>query len=142
MAGLTVRTTVEPTKFAIVGFGWPLMIPLSDAAERTGKSKQAIRKAVASGKVRGERDVHGQWQIDPASLFAVYQPVGPVVTNRTNQVDGVQDAKIEGLQRQVAMLESERDDLRRRLDTEAEERRKLTAMLTHDRRPWWRRLGG
>ena len=33
------------------------------------------------------------------------------------------------------------DDLRRRLDAEAEERRKLTLMLT-DRRPqirWWRR---
>jgi hypothetical protein len=116
------------------------MIPLSEAAQRTGKSKQAIRKALAGGKVRGERDVHGQWQIDPASLFAVYQPVGPVGTNRANQVDGVHEVEIDGLRRQVAMLESERDDLRRRLDAEAEERRKLTALLTHDRRPWWRKL--
>lgn len=111
------------------------MIPLSEAADRTGKSKQAIRKAVASGKVRGERDAHGQWQVDPASLFSVYQPVGPISANPANQVDGVKDAKIEGLQRQVAMLESERDDLRRRLDNEGEERRKLTAILTDQRKP-------
>jgi hypothetical protein len=118
------------------------MIPLSEAAERTGRSKQAIRKALASGRIRGERDAFGQWQVDPASLFSVYQPVGPMATNPANQVDGVKDVKIEGLQRQVAMLESERDDLRRRLDTEGEERRKLSALLTDQTamRPWWRKF--
>jgi hypothetical protein len=30
-------------------------------------------------------------------------------------------------------------DLRARLDAEAEERRRLTAVLTGPRRPWWRR---
>lgn len=120
------------------------MIPLSDAAERTGKSKQAIRKALAGGKVRGERDAHGQWLVDPASLFAVYQPVGPSSTNPANQVDGVLSAENDGLRRLVAQLESERDDLRRRLDAEGEERRKLSALLTHqgDNRPWWKKLLG
>jgi hypothetical protein len=113
------------------------MIHLSEAAERTGRTKQAIRKAVASGRVRGEKDALGQWLVDPASLFAVYQPVGANDANRTNQVDG---AEIEGLRRLVAQLESERDDLRRRLDLEGEERRKLTALLTDQRPPWWRRL--
>jgi hypothetical protein len=37
------------------------------------------------------------------------------------------------LRKQVALLESERNDLRQRLDSESEERRKLTAMLL-DRR--------
>jgi hypothetical protein len=55
------------------------------------------------------------------------------------------------LEREIALLrerladkDSVIDDLRRRLDTEAEERRKLTMILT-DRRPrkkWWRRLLG
>jgi hypothetical protein len=113
------------------------MIPLSEAAERTGKTKQAIRKAVAAGRVRGEKDQLGQWLVDPASLFAVYQPVGTNQANHANQVDGVAAAEIEGLRRLVALLESERDDLRRRLDAEGEERRKLTAMLTDQRSPWW-----
>jgi len=116
------------------------MIPLSEAAERTGKTKQAIRKAVAAGRVRGEKGQLGQWLVDPASLFAVYQPVGANNANQANQVDGVAAAEIEGLRRLVAMLESERDDLRRRLDAEAEERRKLMAMLTDQRSPWWRRF--
>ena len=41
------------------------------------------------------------------------------------------------LREQIALLKDERDDLRRRLDEEAEERRmtqaKLTALLTHER---------
>lgn len=117
------------------------MIPLSEAAERTGRSKQAIRKAVAAGRVRGEKDGLGQWLVDPASLFALYQPVGSNGANPANQVDGVSAAEIEGLRRLVAHLESERDDLRRQRDAEAEERRKLTAILT-DQRPWWQRLTG
>ena len=116
------------------------MIPLSEAAERTGKTKQAIRKAVAAGRVRGEKDQLGQWLVDPASLFAVYQPVGTNDANQANQVGGVAAAEIDGLRRLVALLESERDDLRRRLDAEGEERRKLTALLTDQRLPWWRRL--
>jgi hypothetical protein len=114
------------------------MIQLSEAAERTGRTKQAIRKAVAAGRVRGEKDALGQWLVDPASLFAVYQPVGANDANRDSQVGGA--ASVEGLRRLVAHLESERDDLRRRLDTEGEERRKLTALLTDQRPPWWRRL--
>jgi hypothetical protein len=45
------------------------------------------------------------------------------------------EEKIGFLERIIGNLESERDDLRRRLDNEAEERReaqtKLTALLTH-----------
>lgn len=118
------------------------MIQLSEAAERTGRTKQAIRKAVAAGRVRGEKDALGQWLVDPASLFAVYQPIGANDANRTNQVGGAAAVEIEGLRRLVTQLESERDDLRRRLDAEGEERRKLTALLTDQRPrfPWWRRL--
>ena len=43
-------------------------------------------------------------------------------------------AEAEGLRAQVELLKSERDDLRSRLDAESEERRKLTAMLTDQRR--------
>jgi hypothetical protein len=51
------------------------------------------------------------------------------------------------LREQVALLKDERDDLRRRLDAEAEERRRVTALLTDQRpaaprRRWWRLRGG
>ena len=44
------------------------------------------------------------------------------------------------LREQIEMLRDERDDLRRRLDTEAEERRRLTLIVTDQRvkrRGWW-----
>jgi predicted RNase H-like nuclease (RuvC/YqgF family) len=122
------------------------MIPLSEAAERTGKTKQAIRKAIANGRIRGDRNQSGHWVVDPASLFAVYSPVDQKEANHTNRVDPVSEAEIEGLRKQIAMLENERDDLRRRLDMESEERRKLTALLTDNRSQehpgFWSRLFG
>src|SRR5512132_1567465 len=40
---------------------------------------------------------------------------------------------MEGLREQVALLKDEREDLRCRLDTEAEERRRVSALLTDQR---------
>jgi chromosome segregation ATPase len=62
----------------------------------------------------------------------------------------VLQAEVDGLREQLALLKDERDDLRRRLDSEAEERRRLTALLTDQRpaaqpdvrRGWWRQLRG
>ena len=55
-------------------------------------------------------------------------------------------ADVMALRERVAKAEGERDllldqlaDLRALLDLEAEERRKLTAILTGPRPPWWRR---
>jgi hypothetical protein len=39
-------------------------------------------------------------------------------------------AEIEGLKQQLALLKDERDDLRRRLDADSAERRRLTLLLT------------
>jgi FtsZ-binding cell division protein ZapB len=139
------------------------------AAEQVGITKQAVINAIRKGKISAEKDHNGEWKIDPAELFRVYQPV--------NQLDGKQDTKIDDalsstskgllgevstLRERLRSLEGERerereqltgqiDDLRRRLDQSEEERRKtqsqLTALLT-DQRPveprssFWRRLTG
>ena len=42
-------------------------------------------------------------------------------------------AQLEGMQGELEQVKGERDDLRRRLDAEGEERRKLTALLTDQR---------
>jgi hypothetical protein len=52
-------------------------------------------------------------------------------------------ARLEAAETRIADKDAVIADLRRRLDAEAEERRKLTAMLTDQggrRLPWWRRL--
>jgi hypothetical protein len=52
---------------------------------------------------------------------------------------GPESERIIAAQREtIAQQDATIRDLRTRLDAEAEERRKLIAVLT-DRRPWWRR---
>jgi hypothetical protein len=45
---------------------------LLEAAEATGKHKTTIFKAIKSGKLSAEQNVHGEWKIDPAELQRVY----------------------------------------------------------------------
>lgn len=114
---------------------------LSEAATATGKSRMTIQRAIKSGKVSASRGEDGSYSIDPAELHRVF----PAVTSETaqsvsmGQRDTTSDTnvlrlQVEMLREQMAGLQDERDDLRRRLDEEASERRKLTAILT-DQRP-------
>ncbi len=125
---------------------------LKQAATATGKSKPTILRAIQNGKISATKDDHGEWQIEPAELHRVY----PVVANDVARNDAEPEREtlnetallrreIEIRDERLAVLEAERErerfqsqetisDLRRRLDTEAEERRKLTHLLT-DQRP-------
>lgn len=142
---------------------------LKQAAEATGKSKPTILRAIQSHKVSATRDPATQgWLIDPAELHRVYPPITDEPLRNGEMTRDVIPTDICALRREIeirderiAALQDERqrerqdaqstiDDLRRRLDTEAEERRKLTALLTDQRpkpeeparRSWWRRGKG
>jgi excisionase family DNA binding protein len=138
---------------------------LKQAAEATGKSKPTILRAIQSHKISAARDPATQgWLIDPAELHRVYPPVTDEPLRNGKMKRDVIPSNMSALGREieirderVAALQDERqrerqdaqntiDDLRRRLDAEAEERRKLTALLTDQRpkpeepvrRSWWR----
>ena len=117
-------------------------LTLGQAAKATGRSKAGILDAIRGGRLSATRDDKNQWQIDPAELHRVYpllvQPTVKPEQYQTplNANDSVHfEEKIGFLERIIGTLENERDDLRRRLDKETEERReaqtKLTALLTH-----------
>ena len=118
---------------------------LGQAARATGKAKPTIARAIQTGRISASRSDDGAWQIDPAELHRVYPMTGQ--TNGTM----LRDLPAEPATTSLADLLVERDrlgwpnrrkrsrDLRDRLDHEAEERRKLTAILTGPRRSWWRR---
>lgn len=130
------------------------MLTLGQAAKETGKSKTAIANAIKEGRLSATRLEGGQYQIDPAELFRVYQSI-----DRQSERKGVQsETPVDeaGLQREtellrelVAQVKNERDDLRRRLDNseaarqkEAEAReqaaaelRRLTLIITHQQEP-------
>ena len=92
------------------------------------------------------KDGQGRYQIDPAELFRVYPATGQPTSLEPVAETGADhtrpDTETTFFERIIAGLESERDDLRRRLDQseearerEAAERReaqaKLTALLTY-----------
>jgi hypothetical protein len=114
-----------------------MKLSASQAAKETGKSVPTITRAIKSGKISAENQKNGGYLIEASELFRIFPPlthssdVTPKMLGfETPIVTGVLEAKLEAREREIALLMSERNDLRNRLDTEAEERRKLTLMLT------------
>jgi hypothetical protein len=132
---------------------------LKHAATATGKSKPTILRAIQSGKISAEKDVQGEWQIEPAELHRVYPPVSErtvpdeTAWNDTQQGDSPFEtallrAEVEQMRERFSCLEIDRErerreasdtitDLRNRLDQSEQERRdvnrQLTALLTDQR---------
>ena len=125
---------------------------LAEAATASGKSKMTIQRAIKNGKISASRRDDESYDIDPSELHRVFPPVSVLKAKNDNKVRDdipndimVLQLELKGRDEKIALIEAERererdqltgqiDDLRQRLDTEAEERRKLTALLT-DQRP-------
>jgi len=132
---------------------------LGEAAKQAGVSKPTLSKAIKTGRLSAERQPDGSYRIQPVELFRVYPPetrgngldrseFGGQETGNDNRV---LESELVVLRERLVLLTAERDrerdqlgnqieDLRRRLDAEtearrieAEERRKLTAILTDQR---------
>lgn len=136
---LLVHVTEYETKRDTMGY------TLGQAAKATGKSKPTIQRAIKSGTISASKADDGSYEIDPAELHRVF----PLVTDTSNTEQhlkqDVLSSETVSLQREVTLLRerlADKDgvinDLRTRLDAEAEERRRtqaqLTALLT-DQRP-------
>ena len=119
------------------------MYTLGQAEQATGKRKSTIVNAIKKGRISAKKNDSGEWQIDPAELHRVYKPVSSDSTknNKSNDIAPHETpselielrVQVQALREQNSLLKDERNDLRRRLDTESEERRKLTMMLTDQR---------
>jgi hypothetical protein len=122
-------------------------LSLGQAAKATGRDKSTISRAMKSGKRSATRQENGGYAIDPAELFRVFAPVSQETEQpgftRESTLDGRSENQALRAQLEAATLcvqleaatlrlqdkDEEIRDLRHRLDTEGEERRKLTMML-------------
>ena len=119
------------------------MYTLGQAARAVGKAKSTISRDVKSGKISAARNPDGSVSIDPAELHRVY-PATPATgsgNGLSNDSQPLQSGAGTVWEREIALLRDRLadkadviEDLRRRLDAEAEERRRLT-MLLADQRP-------
>lgn len=126
-----------------------------EAGEQVGKTRQAIIKAIKKGTLSAEKDVAGEWRIEPVELFRVYQPVptGDVTapatelswdTDRIRRELEVRDEQIASLRERLEALEEDKADLRDDRDRWRAQAEQATRLLTDERparRPWlpWRR---
>jgi hypothetical protein len=110
-------------------------LTLRQAAEETGKTKQAIQQAIKSGKISAKKNDFNEWEIDPAELFRIYQPVKRLDVGNNQELGGdwhkelknlspdlqtriikltvnvdVKDKEIALLEKRASELETERDD--------------------------------
>lgn len=130
----------------------PPVFTLGEAAKAAKVSKPTLSKAISTGRLSAEKMPDGSYRIQAAELFRVYPPSreanrlpeGGVADQETSSNNGLLEGEVNRLREQLATLSDERDrerrqlvdqveDLRRRLDLEGEERRKLTAILTDQR---------
>jgi hypothetical protein len=112
---------------------------LGQAAKETGFDKSTISRAIKSGRLSAQRkDGGGGYEIDPAELFRVFSPAPEEQVPASLPTDASTDVllenrelhiRIEAAEARIRDKEEEVHDLRRRLDLEGEERRKLTMML-------------
>lgn len=125
---------------------------LGEAARAAGKSKATIHRAIRSGKLSAARDeATGPWLIDPSELARAFPPVPPeqVHDGFLRQHGTADETVLLRVQLELERAERQRErtqfegtiaDLRQRLDSEAEERRRLTMRLTDQGKPrhrWW-----
>ena len=152
--------------------GATMSLSAKEAADQVGMSRQGIMKAIHQGKLSATKDLNGQWQIEPVELFRVYSPISSTQPSATSSSKNTPEPATETvvapdavarenelLWRMLADKDDVIADLRARLDSEAEERRKLTLILTESRntptppptppvepiekpRSWWARLLG
>ena len=117
---------------------------LTQAAKAVSKSKSALLTALRSGRLSGTRNEIGIWEIEPCELFRVYPPTRLEDDTQNDDLPHYLppatpiDERIKQLEEERArerkQFEDTISDLRKRLDDEASERRKLTALLTHQKR--------
>ena len=112
-------------------------LTLGQAAKQSGKAKGTISKAIKNGELSATRLNNGNFDIEPSEFGRWLDTVSkkPRANDQNGQLETPKEPSI--LHREIELLRElsgEKDktiaDLRERLDSEAEERRKLTLMLT------------
>lgn len=120
------------------------MYTVGTAAKASGFSKATLSRAIKTGQLSARRLDDGSCSIDPAELqrwidgnshrnSAVKRIATQQETPETPSGNEALQAEINGLRQLTEERQRTIDDLRQRLDQEAEERRKLTLMLTDQR---------
>jgi hypothetical protein len=116
----------------------PMTLSLGQAAKEVGLDKSTLSRAIKRGRLSAQRTDSGGYAIDPAELFRVFPPasqkppaLSPPIHTPTEALLENRELriKLEAAELRLREKDEELRDLRRRLDAESDERRKLTLRL-------------
>jgi hypothetical protein len=93
------------------------VLTITEAANKTGLTRAAIHKAIKCGRLSATKDDSGNFQIDAAELFRVYQPVSSTGLQEIINLPETAEyqliaQRLEFIERLLKQVESERDNLR------------------------------
>ena len=93
------------------------MFTITEAAKKANVSRAAIHKAIKAGRLSATKNDDGNYLIDAAELFRVYQPVTSTISkDSVNLVDNISNQlivqELEFTKQMLKQVESERDNLR------------------------------
>lgn len=122
---------------------------IQEAARHYGLNRSTLYKAMENGLLSFNTLPNGRRSLHPAEVERVFPPNRPQVSkqqqgqhNETTETVKVMEAQICLMQDTIRHLETDKADLRERLDRAEEERRQMTRFLEHHQRPWWKRVIG
>lgn len=121
-----------------------MALSTTEAAKLVGRSRQAIIKAIKTGKLSATKNLNGEWEIEPVELYRVYAPKTTGTPAPPVEVAAPTD---EALRRENELLReriSKQDDTISQLLDRLATQQKVTLMLEDKQaRPsWWVRLLG
>lgn len=131
-------------------------IALAEAAKQVGISRVGLLKSIKRGKVTAEKNVHGEWEIEPAELFRAYPPVKQVTGDKIDEVTvsntleskmlqdkiDAQREQINDLREQLAKAEGREAKILKMMDEQITNMRMLTDQRTGNRTGFWSSLFG
>jgi hypothetical protein len=124
-------------------------LTLGKAAKAAGISKPSLSAAIKKGRVSAAKNEKGHYEIDPAELFRVYPPKGkdeqeanglalpPANPQKTSNSEGLglllaeKDKLMDEKDRSIARLEEEKDQIRKDLEAQREQAKRITLLLEH-----------
>lgn len=109
------------------------MLSLKEASRVTGKDRGTIYRWIKSGKLSASKQDDGSVLIDPAELHRVcpYVVDDEAGSGRSNIVDVAVVEELATLRAENRLLKEMTEDLRKRLDAESSDRRRLSYLLEH-----------
>jgi hypothetical protein len=97
------------------------MYNLISAAAAAGVNRSTVLRAIKAGRISGQRDATGGWEIDPAEFHRVFPPLSLL----TQQYDPQQADALVALLRNL--LEQMRNDMAAKDNDRPRRRRRLAA---------------